>query len=230
MSITLNFSDKEIKKVLKVLEQFTPMQLTSEYMLARAKAGASVVTLYTSGKLLIQGGAEEQVRDKILKELKLDEELVLGIDETGRGEGFGPLVVVGVLADRNKMREMRDSKKIAKKKLEEKVKLVKGKALAVKSVKLSAKEIDKLRGSGETMNSIQAKAIDEIVKAVRALDLNFNVKVDGGRLPVKIKSVQFIPKGDDKEPVIGAASIVAKWEREHSKDKAVRKSWKSAKK
>ncbi len=230
MSITLNFSEQEKKKVSKLVEELEPLQLTNEYMEARGKAGGCAVTLYSSGKLLIQGGEEKRVRDRILKEMNLGEEIVLGIDETGRGEDHGPLVVTGVLADKNKVREARDSKKIVREKIDEKAELVKKKAIAIKTVVVKAKEIDERRRKGETMNSIQAKAIDGIVEEMRGIGLKFKVKIDGGRLPVKSKNVQFIKKGDDKEPVIGAASIVAKCERNNSKDKETRKSWKSAKK
>ena len=50
--------------------------------------------------------------------------------------------------------------------------------------------------------------------------------VDGNPMKTKSKGIEFIPKADDKEAVVGAASLVAKSTRNSSSDKKTRKSWK----
>lgn len=90
------------------------------------------INLYTSGKLLVQGKAAEDwitftLEPEILKEAVLgyedfhDPEAFqphMGIDESGKGDFFGPLVIASAYVDEelvHKLREMgvRDSKKIS---------------------------------------------------------------------------------------------------------------------
>ena len=90
------------------------------------------INLYTSGKLLVQGKAAEEwitftLETEILKEAMLGyEELQdpeasqphMGIDESGKGDFFGPLVIASAYVDEGlvkKLREIgvRDSKKIS---------------------------------------------------------------------------------------------------------------------
>ena len=102
---------------------------------AHARFGAShdnvSLSLYKSGKLLIQGkGTSEFVQfflePEIIKEIRFGYEEVLegfagdriGVDESGKGDYFGPLVVAGVFLNaesEKKLREVnvRDSKKIS---------------------------------------------------------------------------------------------------------------------
>lgn len=90
------------------------------------------INLYTSGKLLVQGKAAQEwvtftLEPEILKEAILgyedfhDPEAFqphMGIDESGKGDFFGPLVIAAAYVDEDlvkKLREMgvRDSKKIS---------------------------------------------------------------------------------------------------------------------
>lgn len=90
------------------------------------------INLYTSGKLLVQGKAAQEwitftLETEILKEATLGyEELFdpesiqphMGIDESGKGDFFGPLVIASAYVDEalvEKLREMgvRDSKRIS---------------------------------------------------------------------------------------------------------------------
>ena len=78
------------------------------YTIVAADAPTCRIALYTSGKLVVQGkGAEEWVtftlEPEILKEARLGYEDVvipelstphMGIDESGKGDFFGPLVIV----------------------------------------------------------------------------------------------------------------------------------------
>ena len=91
------------------------------------------LTAYTNGKLLVQGkGTADFVRyylePQLLKDIKfgyehlLDENVSIeeriGVDESGKGDYFGPLVIAGVHADASGVRilhelKIRDSKKIS---------------------------------------------------------------------------------------------------------------------
>ncbi len=95
------------------------------------------LTCYRNGKLLVQGkGTADFIRyylePQLLKEIKfgyeylLNEELSLeeriGVDESGKGDYFGPLVVGGVYADRSDLKtllglKVKDSKDMTDKRV-----------------------------------------------------------------------------------------------------------------
>lgn len=219
MQAVLNFSGAEKQRVIGFLRGFEQLAKKTGFEEARCLIEGCTVTLYSSGKLLIQGSKAETAKQKILEDLKLEGGLILGIDETGRGEGFGPLVVAGVLADTNKMRELRDSKKTRN--IEEKAKLAEANAIGTKIVEVSASEIDRLRASGKNLNAIEAEAMNEIISYFRKdfAGKKFRVIVDGNPLKGVDKEAEFLVKADDKEPVVGAASVIAKKARDESEDK-----------
>ncbi len=221
MQCMLNFAEEEKGKVLAFLKQFPGKETKTRFEEFRCKVGKSTVTLYNSGKLVVQGKDSEKVKERILKGIELDRELILGIDEAGRGEDFGPMVVAAVLADSSKMRGLRDSKKV--KRLEEKRKLVERNAVATAVFKIEAREIDGLRKKGMNLNQIEARAINALADSFLGIG-KVRVLVDGSPLKGARKGIEFIVKGDDKNAVIGAASVVAKSERNKG-GKEKRLSW-----
>jgi ribonuclease HII len=150
--------------------------------------------------------------------------LCFGIDETGRGELTGVFTIAAVLADKNKLRELRDSKKI--KKLEEKRLLVEQNCLASLTAAFTPEFIDLARKSGISMNELQRRFIVLAPKLFEVPALEFKVKVDGS--PIKgADNAEFIVGGDDKCPVIASASVLAKLTRDNFANKRKRKTWKS---
>jgi len=225
MNISLNFSDVKKEKLLERLRKFEQLETKSRYEELRCRAGESAVTFYKSGKLLIQGQDAEQVKKELLHNIGVGGELLLGIDETGRGENFGAFVVAGVLGDANRLRALRDSKKIGQLEKAEKEVLLHSEGHLV--LVREAAEIDALRGSGKNMNAIEAEMIAKIAQNFREKGFKGRILVDGKPLNKGLQGIEFLVKGDDLNPVIGAASVLAKAAREKSKDRAKRKSWKN---
>lgn len=228
MQAMLNFSKKEIEKVEKVLSEFEMLETKSEYEILRCKKGVDTVTLYSSGKLLIQGPRAEQSKDEILGKLGFESELVFGIDETGRGERTGPMVIAGVLGDKNQLRGLRDSKKI--KDISNRAEIVSRNSLMQASIAFNAEFIDLLREKGINLNQIEGITMNKLIELVEGLGLDkeTSIRIDGKPLKeVKSKKAEFIVKGDDLDPVIGSASVIAKKTRNESKDLKERKTWKS---
>jgi len=219
----ISLRESEKAKVLKALESMEKAQTTSPSEEARWKTEKCTVTLYRTGKLVVQGNNAEKVRGQIMEKLELGKELVLGIDETGRGEFSGPLVVSGVLGETNSLRGLRDSKKT--KDISQKYGLATKNSLAQASISFNALFLDELRRT-MTLDQIQAKAVDSFASLFKELGVKAPVRVDGSGLKTKEKGIEFIVKGDDLEPAISAASIVSKNLRNISGDKEQRKSWK----
>ena len=222
----LNFSREEKENLKKFLNKFPKKETKTNYEELRVEIGGASVTLYNTGKVVIQGTGSAKVKELILEFMaEKDEDLVFGIDETGRGEHTGPFVVAGVLGKNSDFRELRDSKKTAD--IAEKAEIVKEKCVFALIEEVPALEIDGLRDSGETMNNIEAKIVNEMAQFCLKRYPKARIMMDGAPLKGVSKKVEFIVKGDDKVPVIGAASILAKNARDISEDKKIRKSWKA---
>ena len=224
MAITLNFGAGEKSAIKKLFSEFKALATKTAFEEARWSAWDCTVTLYSTGKLVIQGKREQQVKQFVLEGIVNEEEIELGMDEAGRGENFGPLVIAGVLGDKNKLRELRDSKKTTR--INEKKAIVSRNALAIATVSFSPAFIDSARKKGISLNELQAKAFKAINFALNPKS-EWPAIVDG--MPLRgCNGFKFVIKGDDLEPVVGAASIIAKSLREESENKKKRTTWKNS--
>ncbi|MFX1560712.1 MAG: ribonuclease HII [Promethearchaeota archaeon] len=154
---------------------------------------------------------------------------VAGIDEAGRGPMIGPMVICGVLIDSEKLPKLeqigvKDSKTLShsrRLKLKEKIEKVATK-IEIRSV--SAADIDRLR-KRTTLNEIEITEFVAIAKKLKPQELyldaadvkanRFGEKVGNlSGLVVKGSVIISEHKADEKYPVVSAASIVAKVERD----------------
>ncbi len=98
---------------------------TNEYIVWRMKSYlGSVAMLYTSGKLVLQGS--EDFSNIIIDGNKGEEDMLphLGVDEVGKGDYFGPLVIVSCFVNKENVEIFKnigvgDSKKFSDKKIME---------------------------------------------------------------------------------------------------------------
>src|SRR5712672_2683695 len=123
-SYTHGLTHEQVKKLRSLLEEsgfeFTPKDWTIFF----AQKNKLSVAVYEKGpKVLVQGrGVEEfvqfELEPKILGEAKLGYEEVhspemfephFGVDESGKGDFFGPLVISGVYVDRGIARKLLDA-------------------------------------------------------------------------------------------------------------------------
>ena len=223
MQSVLNFQKKDIPLLEKYLAGFEKKENTAAAHVARAKSGKSTLTLFSSGKLVIQGTGHEKAKQEVLSALSLEKELIIGIDEVGRGEGSGPFVITGVLGNTNELRELRDSKKTHN--ISEKFVVATKNSLANVSVSFNAEFVDMLRKENINLNKMEAIAAKKMIELFRELGQNQKTIIDGEIEFVKEKNTEFLVKADDLEPVVGAASVIAKFLREQSGDKKKRESW-----
>lgn len=224
MQRVLNFGLKQKEEIKLILKKFPLNKTNTPFEEMRARIDGSTVTLYSSGRIVIQGKDCEKAKKLILEKMNLNEEEAVGVDETGRGEAEGPFVVGAVLGNNDCLRELRDSKKV--KNLKEKFSLLTENSSAQVIVSFNASFVDRLRNKGMNLNEIESKTINKLKELFDSLDEKKEVIVDGDSLKGANPKIKFIVKGDDLEPVIGAASVLAKWFREESGDKETRKSWK----
>lgn len=131
--------------------------------------------------------------------------LVAGVDEAGRGPLAGPVAVAAVILDPQRpIAGLGDSKALSEARREALEPLIRDRALAWHLEFVSAAEIDRL-------NILQA-TMAGMARAVRALRPGAgHALIDGNRIPPGLPCpAEALVKGDSREPVIMAASILAK--------------------
>lgn len=130
--------------------------------------------------------------------------LIAGVDEAGRGPLAGPVIAAAVILDPKRPIEgLRDSKKLSAKKRESLFELIRERSLAWSVARATVSEI-------EEINILQATLL-AMKRAVTNLPVQPSIAlIDGNQSPQLTCEVQTIVKGDDIEPAISAASIVAK--------------------
>ncbi|MFC0445184.1 ribonuclease HII [Pseudidiomarina halophila] len=134
--------------------------------------------------------------------------MICGTDEAGRGPIAGPVVAAAVILDPARpIVGINDSKKLTAKKREALSQEIKEKALYWAIAQCEADEID-------AINILQASLL-AMQRAVEALPIApANVLVDGNRLPKLQVPALAVIGGDALHDCIGAASILAKVERD----------------
>src|SRR3989344_417078 len=94
--------------------------------------------------------------------------LTLGIDDAGRGPLIGPMILAGVLIDRNqesklKRMNVRDSKVVAQPERVKLAKLIKENSFAHKVEITFPNEIDSSLETGTNLNTLEAKKAASII-------------------------------------------------------------------
>lgn len=133
---------------------------------------------------------------------------IAGIDEVGRGPLAGSVYAAAVILDIKKdILGIKDSKKLSSVKRDTLSKEIKQYSLSWSIGKASVEEIDKLNILNATKLAMK--------RAVAGLSIQPQILlIDAVKLPdIKIEQISII-KGDDKSVSIGAASIIAKVERD----------------
>ena len=134
-------------------------------------------------------------------------QLVAGVDEVGRGPLAGDVVAAAVILTDSPPKGVTDSKMLTPERREALAERIRDEALSWALGRATVAEIDEL-------NILQASLL-AMRRAVEALPIQPSlVLVDGNRLPKWRYEARAIVKGDLSEPSIGAASILAKVQRD----------------
>lgn len=158
--------------------------------------------------------------------------LVAGIDEAGRGCVLGPLVIAMAGTERGMIPKLieagvKDSKKLSPRSRSRIAVRIRRITSVLETKRMSAGRIDELRGKGINLNEIEAMLIGSIlVKHRRGIFYVDSVDKDCERFKAMIlrhapgfKGVLIVKNYlDESNPLVSAASIIAKVER----DKAVK--------
>ncbi len=144
---TSKFLPVEVEKFKQIFKDENAKFSTPQYMFFRAQGAGFTASFYTSGKLVIQGNKTAEIVSKYFESgympatelFEIPKSLTggqiapyphIGIDESGKGDFFGPLVIAGVLLDEKAANALKkagvaDSKKLNDKKILELENLIK---------------------------------------------------------------------------------------------------------
>lgn len=156
--------------------------------------------------------------------------LVAGVDDAGRGCVIGPLVIAGVLMKRENIGKLvqlgvRDSKSLSPQRRETLAFQIKKVILKHTVMKLMPKEIDKVVQTGRRLhklNRLEAQTMAKIIESLKP-DVAYVDASDVLEERFKQHILELLPfkaeivsehKADKKYPIVSAASIIAKVERD----------------
>lgn len=139
----------------------------------------------------------------------ITEQTIAGVDEVGRGALFGPVVAAAVLISSARTKELlkigvKDSKQLSERQRENLYEIIQSVTLDCRIGWASVQEIDRL-------NILKASLL-AMHRAISRLSIQPELcLVDGNqRIPQLLIPQQTVIKGDQQEPAIAAASIIAK--------------------
>ena len=134
--------------------------------------------------------------------------LVIGVDEAGRGPLVGSVVAAAVAFPPGfRIDGLTDSKKLSEKKREALYNQITSECYW-SFAQSNSNEIDQINILEATMLAMK-KAVEQLILLIEDNSQTISVLVDGNRCP-DIQNSRAIIKGDLTEPVISAASIIAK--------------------
>jgi len=155
---------------------------------------------------------------------------IAGVDDAGRGPIIGPLAIAGVLLDEKDLPKLmdlgvKDSKRLSPRRREELAAQIKELALKYHIAMLSPAEIDRVVETGKKLhrlNRLEAQTMAKVITILKP-DVAYvdasDVLADRFRQHIAENlafKVQIISehKADAKYPIVSAASIIAKVERD----------------
>lgn len=160
---------------------------------------------------------------------------LLGIDDAGRGPLIGPMILGGVLIEQDKEKELKtlgakDSKLLSHPERIRLAELIRKEVDAYVCVQATPREIDEAVFSGENLNTLEARKMAAIINKLNDTKKQIRVIVDCPSINIETwrqKLLSFIAhpanltvvcehKADFNHPVVSAASILAKVEREEA--------------
>lgn len=160
---------------------------------------------------------------------------VAGVDDAGRGSVIGPLVIAGVLMEEENLHGLKelgvkDSKLLSPKRREKLAEQVRKMALQCHVIMLSPADIDKVVETGRKLhrlNRLEAHTMAKVITALKpdvayvdasdVLEDRFKEHIEE-KMPFRVQIISE-HKADVRYPIVSAASIIAKVER----DRAIQK-------
>jgi len=169
---------------------------------------------------------------RLLGVVKVFSMRIAGVDDAGRGSIIGPLVIAGVLLDEKDLPKLvdlgvKDSKRLSPRRREELAAEIKKLALKYHVAMLSPAEIDRVVETGKKLHKLNRLEAQTMAKVITILEPDVAYVDASDVLADRFKQhilenltfkVQIISehKADVNYPIVSAASIIAKVERDRA--------------
>lgn len=241
MSYTLNLNNSQADLVIEKYKDFS-VSPTNDYTLFRAKYKGTTITLYKTLTLLLQGSKSDKVYTEICNLLDLEVDLdikseksvessvnlsIIGTDEVGTGDFFGPIIVAGAFVDKSQIVDVmklgvRDSKNLNDSKIRQIAKELK-KIIKYQIVALDNMKYNYLVSVANfNMNKIKALLHNDVLFKLTNKVPNYDkIIIDAFTTREKyleyisdqkiiVSDVELEEKGESKHLAIACASILAR--------------------
>ncbi len=248
MVITLKLGEKT-KLEMKDFYQDSLREKTPPYAVFQANSADSVVTLYESGKAVFQGKSadidaqlwkeidkkyypnnvqeEKKVKKEKIENSKRYDADIIGSDEVGTGDFFGPIVVTSAFVSKNNITLLEDLGVLDSKKLTDQFILEVApkimKAIPFETVVLSNDDYNKHYCQDVNMNKIKAilhnKVLLLLLKNIKEYKY---IVVDQFTTPksyylylkdanIVCRNITFLTKAESKSLAVACASIISRY-------------------
>jgi ribonuclease HIII len=217
----------EVEKLVELIKREGGREERApEHARGKFRFKEGVVTVYQSGAVVVGGKEKEELKERVFKLIK---ELydasrfpIVGCDEAGKGELFGPLVVACLYADRKCYERLlklggKDSKRLDREKIASLSREIMKSCHGVVKV-LMPKEYNELYRRYGNLNvlleELYVKALERLLKKREKPKLvvvdKFSSTLEE-RLKNEFPQVKFkvVPRAEE-EPAVAAAALVAK--------------------
>jgi ribonuclease HIII len=217
-------------RLLRALEGEFLEQRTVAHARASVRGQGFIATLYRSGKLVVQGDDVASFRERYLADLAVapareagpivvGERVLIGSDEAGKGDYFGPLVVVAVRADPSERSELvqagvADSKTLS----DERIRILAPaleRRYTFASEVLLPEEYNRTYGTYPSLNPLLAELHARVIRRLAQpgllvlVDKFADERLVTSRLAGLELELHQRTKAE-REPVVAAASIIAR--------------------
>lgn len=241
-TFSTKFLPVELEKFKTFFKAENAVFSTPQYMFFQARGTGFTASFYQSGKAVIQGNRTDEIVSKcfsdgqspILNNVKPLQQNALGqiapyphigIDESGKGDFFGPLVVAGVLLDEKSAKTLQeagvdDSKKLTDKKILELEPLVK-EAATFDIIAISPNKYNELYSKFKNLNKLLAWGHCTVLENILAKkpcgiaisDKFADEKVINSALKERGKNITIIQQTKaESDTAVAAASVLARAE------------------
>ncbi len=230
---TSTYNPAQVQKYKDIFKGENASFSVPQYMLFQARGEGFTASFYQSGKFVIQGKNTQTILEKYFnqpQQTKQNPSYIpyphIGIDESGKGDFFGPLVVAGTYLTQDNAEKLQelgvcDSKKLNDKKILE----LEGKIKALATydvIVINPKKYNELYSSFKNLNRLLAwghsSVLENILKktdAKIAISDKFasSESVIQSALKEKGKSIKLIQQTKaESDTAVAAASILARAE------------------
>jgi len=226
---------QSVKSLLFSRVDVKPLETTNPYEAFRAEHGGYLIIGYLTGKIVANSENARALMAEILPRLlkTLTRSIIIGSDETGKGEWLGPMVVAAVVTSPEQIYELQaqgvmDSKELSLPRIREFARFIRDHHYHTSHVIITPKRFnelfDEFKDENKTLNDLLAwghsKAIEDLLNSVQKNDEEIRVIIDEfdkikteERLRRvldmnRIEVVQY-PKAEENMAV-AAASIIAR--------------------